>query len=243
MTGVQTCALPIWDDFSVYIYVSDDYGQTWKNISSNIPLSPVNVIREDPVNPNILYVGTDNGAYMSFDMGANWEVFSHGLPNVAVHDIVIQPEAKDLLLGTHGRSIYKADLEAIHQFGKGKPNTIALFETDAVRSNRRWGASFGKWGRVFEPSTTFSFFSNAAGPQTVKLLTDKGTELHTFSLNADKGFNFLDYDLSISEKAKNALMKENTSLKITKAQNGKYYLPKGIYTINIANTKTKLEVK
>jgi len=232
-----------WDDFSVYVYMSDNYGQTWKNISSNIPLSPVNVIKEDPVNPNILYVGTDNGAYMTFDKGNNWEAFHHGLPNVAVHDIVIHPEAKDILLGTHGRSIYKADLEALHEFGKGKPSSTVVFETETVKSSRRWGGSFGKWGRVFEPSTTFTFFTNSSGKQNVKLLSDKGTELNSIAVNADRGFNYLDYDLSISEKGKKALMKENTSVKITKAQNGKYYLPKGIYTINIDNTKTKFEVK
>jgi len=232
-----------WDDFSVYVYMSDNFGQTWKNIGSNIPLSPVNVIKEDPVNPNILYVGTDNGAYMSFDMGNNWEAFKNGLPNVAVHDIVIHSEAKDILLGTHGRSIYKADLEALHEFGKGKPNSTVVFETESVRASRRWGGSFGKWGRVFEPSTTFTFFTNSSGKHTIKLLSDKGTELNAFSINADRGFNYLDYDLSISEKAKNTLMKENTSVNINKAQNGKYYLPKGQYTVQIGSSSKSFEVK
>ena len=102
-----------WDDFKVYAYMSDDYGQTWKDISGNIPSSPVNVIKEDPKNENILYLGTDNGAYVSFDKGTSWNVFSEGLPNVAIHDIVVQPEAGDLLLGTHGRSIYKANISAL----------------------------------------------------------------------------------------------------------------------------------
>ena len=88
------------DDFSVYAYMSDDYGKTWKNIGSNIPASPVNVIKEDPENENILYLGTDNGAYVTFNQGQSWEAFNNGLPNVAIHDLVIQPEAKDLLLGT-----------------------------------------------------------------------------------------------------------------------------------------------
>src|SRR5690606_368043 len=91
-----------FDDFTSYIYTSDDYGQTWKNISANLPASPVNVIKEDPKNENLLFVGTDNGAYVSFDRGTSWEAFSKGLPNVAVHDLIIQPEAHDLLLATHG---------------------------------------------------------------------------------------------------------------------------------------------
>ncbi len=59
-----------WDDFKTYVYMSDNYGQSWKDISSNIPASPVNVIREDSDNENMLYMGTDNGAYVSFNQGA-----------------------------------------------------------------------------------------------------------------------------------------------------------------------------
>ena len=232
-----------WDDFKPYVYMSDNYGQTWTNISSGISASPVNVIKEDSENENILYVGTDNGAYVSFDKGAHWEAFSKGLPNVAVHDIVIQPEEKDLLLGTHGRSIYKADLEALHEFGKGNPSSTTLFSTESVRASGRWGRSFGRWGRAVEPSTSFAFFSNSSGKQTVKLLSDKGTELNSFSVDADKGFNYLDYDLSISDDSKKTLMKENTSVDINKAQNGKYYLPKGKYTVQVGSSKKSFEVK
>jgi photosystem II stability/assembly factor-like uncharacterized protein len=96
-----------FDDFKPYIYVSDDFGSTWKNIGSPIPTSPVNVIKEDSENENILYVGTDNGLYISFNRGESWEAFSKNLPNVAVHDLVIQPSAKELIIGTHGRSLYK----------------------------------------------------------------------------------------------------------------------------------------
>lgn len=58
-----------FDDFNTYIFKSEDYGKTWDNIKTNIPASPVNVIKEDPENEQVLYVGTDNGAYISFDMG------------------------------------------------------------------------------------------------------------------------------------------------------------------------------
>ena len=79
-----------FDDFTPYIFMSDDFGQTWKNIGNAIPIASVNVIKEDPVNKNMLYVGTDNGLYVSFNKGNSWEVFSRNLPNVAVHDLVIQ---------------------------------------------------------------------------------------------------------------------------------------------------------
>ena len=93
-----------WDDFTAYLYKSDDYGATWEDISSNIPDAPINVIIEDPINDSVLYAGSDNGLYISFDQGTRWEALQKGLPPVAIHDLVIQPKAKHLLVGTHGRS-------------------------------------------------------------------------------------------------------------------------------------------
>uniref|UniRef100_UPI00260917A0 VPS10 domain-containing protein n=1 Tax=Winogradskyella sp. TaxID=1883156 RepID=UPI00260917A0 len=199
-----------WDDFKVYAYMSDDYGQTWKDISSNIPASPVNVIREDSDNENILYLGTDNGAYVSFDMGKSWEVFSNGLPNVAVHDIVIQPDAKDLLLGTHGRSIYKANIAPLQKMNlELKSKAITMFDLSSVRHSSRWGSSWSKWLDAYEPEKTIQFYSNASGEKTIKVLSEKGAELKRMTINADKGFNYVDYNLELSEKERKALMKEN----------------------------------
>ena len=232
-----------WDDFKVYIYVSEDYGKTWKSISGNIPLSPVNVIREDPANENVLYVGTDNGAYVSFDRGGSWEVFSNGLPNVAFHDIVLQPEANDLLLGTHGRSIYRANIAALQQNATGSTNAITVFDMASVRASRRWGSSWNQWMPAFEPSTTVVFYSNASAKQGMNIMSAGGALLNSIEVQADKGFNYADYDLTITEAGKNALMKEDSKLKINKAQNGKYYLPKGTYTVKIGSQKTTLEIK
>ncbi len=233
-----------WDDFATYVYMSDDYGLTWKNISNNIPASPVNVIREDPKNENLLFVGTDNGAYASFDRGNSWQVFSNGLPNVAVHDIVIQPEANDLLLGTHGRSIYKTNIEALETMTSEKmKNSITLFGVESIRYSGRWGSSFGSWSKPYEPSIDIRFYANASGKQTIKILSDKNSELQTISTEADKGFNVTEYDLTLSESGKKALQKENSSVEINKASNGNYYLPKGSYTIQLGTEKTKLEIK
>ncbi len=233
-----------WDDFKVYAYMSDDYGQTWKDISGNIPASPVNVIKEDPKNPNILYLGTDNGAYVSFNMGESWEIFSEGLPNVAVHDIVIQPEANDLLLGTHGRSIYKADISTLQQMDADmQSKEITVFDVSPVRGSSRWGSAFSQWSDAYEPEKTIQFYSNASGKKTITILSEKGTELNSMTVDADNGFNYVDYNLEITEKGKKALMKENTSVDISKADNGKYYLPKGVYTVQIDNAKTQLEIK
>jgi photosystem II stability/assembly factor-like uncharacterized protein len=233
-----------WDDFSVYAYMSNDYGKTWKNISSNIPASPVNVLREDPENENILYLGTDNGAYVSFNQGQSWEVFSKGFPAVAIHDMAIQPEAKHLLLGTHGRSIYKADIAPLQKMDASKMDrSIVLFEIESMRYSSRWGHSFGAWNDPYEPSTTITFYANASGEKTIKIFSENNVELNSIRINSDKGFNYANYDLTITESGKTEWIKDNSSLEIKQADNGKYYLPKGKYTIQIDDEKTTLEIK
>ncbi|MFK7832462.1 MAG: glycosyl hydrolase [Winogradskyella sp.] len=233
-----------WDDFKVYAYMSDDYGQTWKSISSNIPASPVNVIREDPSNENILYLGTDNGAYVSFDMGNSWNVFSNGVPNVAVHDMVIQPEAKDLLLGTHGRSIYKANIASLQKMNTGmmsKP--IMFFDINSVKHSSRWGSSWSQWSDAFEPKLNIQFFSNTTGQKTIKILSEKGAELNSMSVAIVNGFNYVDYNLELTNKGKKALMKADKELDFKETGNKKNYLPKGEYTIEIDGEKTTFEIK
>ncbi len=106
------------DNFTPWLFVSNDYGKTWANISSNLPYEPLNVIKEDPVFEDIIYVGSDNGLYVSFNQGRKFVSFENKLPSVPVHDIAIQKEANEIVIGTHGRSIYIASLDDIHKIYK-----------------------------------------------------------------------------------------------------------------------------
>lgn len=104
------------DNFIPYVYVSEDYGTSWTQLGKELPMEPVNVIREDPMNENILYAGTDGGLYVSFDRGATFMAWTKGLPaSVPVHDIAIQQRENEIVLGTHGRSIYIAKLANIQK--------------------------------------------------------------------------------------------------------------------------------
>lgn len=104
-----------YDHFKPYVFVSEDYGETWKPLYNNLPMEPVNVLREDPINENILYVGTDGGCYVSKNRGDTWEIWNKGLPvSVPVYDIAIHHGQNEILLGTHGRSIYLAPLNTIN---------------------------------------------------------------------------------------------------------------------------------
>ncbi len=234
-----------WDDFKPYVYVSENYGATWRDISSNLPTSPVNVIKEDPVNENLLYLGTDNGAYISFNQGENWEVFSKDLPNVAVHDLVIQPEAKDLVLGTHGRSLYVADIALLQKLNENNKNEVLISEIEPVDFSPRWGSKWSTWGEVYEPKVKIQFHSPQSGKATITVKTEDGKEVQQFAVEATKGVNELEYDLSITEKGSKIF--DKTDAKIKKAENGKYYLPQGKYPIylNLANktAHTTIEVK
>lgn len=103
------------DDFTPYLYVSEDQGGHWTSIGTTLPTAPVNVVLEDPTNPNVLYVGTDNGLHISLDRGQQWQATRNGMPPVAVHDLALQKRDKHLLVGTHGRSIYQMDVSAVQQ--------------------------------------------------------------------------------------------------------------------------------
>ncbi len=102
------------DDFQVYVWKSTNYGETWKDISANIPYGPVNVIREDPVNKNILYVGTDVGVYITTDGGENWSVLGANLPSVYAHDLIIHPRDNIIVVATHGRGMWAMDADPIN---------------------------------------------------------------------------------------------------------------------------------
>jgi photosystem II stability/assembly factor-like uncharacterized protein len=101
------------DDFTSYLFRSADYGATWQSISSGLPAESVNVIREDPSNNQILYVGTDLGVYVSLDQGATWLSLCANLPTTPVHDLVVHPRDNELVIGTHGRSVYVADITPV----------------------------------------------------------------------------------------------------------------------------------
>ena len=113
-----------FDNFAPYLYVSDDYGQTWKVLGKDLPYEPINVVREDPKSDSIIYVGTDGGLYVSFDAGNSFMMWTGGLPkSVPIHDIAIQNRENEIVLGTHGRSLYVAKLEDI-QMQRKDPNWI-----------------------------------------------------------------------------------------------------------------------
>lgn len=104
------------DDFAPYLFISNDYGATWNMLGKDLPMEPINVVKEDPKNENIIYVGTDGGLYVSFDNGRSFMAWNAGLPkSIPIHDIAFQERENEIILGTHGRSLYVASLDKIQE--------------------------------------------------------------------------------------------------------------------------------
>ena len=227
------------DDFKSYAYVSDDFGTTWKSIA-DFPNSPVNVILEDNKNEKLLFVGTDNNLFASMDKGITWQDFSNGMPNVAVHDLVIQTKASELIVGTHGRSIYKVDvskMQALNDSILAKP--LHLYKIANQKKSDNWGKKNYAWGKVSEPSTDIWFYSISDKEVVLTIENDKKAIVFTQKVPAKKGMNKVNYDYSISKTDAENWNKKYKNIKIKEAENKKYYLPVSKYTVGIQNEHSK----
>ncbi len=222
-----------YDDFTPYLFVSENYGKSWMPISGTMPNSPINVILEDVKNENLLFVGTDNGLYVSFNRGQTWDAFENGMPNVAVHDLVIQPEAKHLLVGTHGRSIYKADIETLQLMTKElMAHNLFLFPLKKIKHSKRWGRSWNSWGKAETPGLDITFYCKKARMVSAAIKTEDGIVVSDSTFETTKGINVLSHDVTFSKAGKLAYLKQH-KIALEKAENGKTYLIKGKYWIEI----------
>ncbi len=119
------------DDMAPYVYRTRDFGQTWENITNDLPaFGYLHVVREDPRNPDLIYVGSEFGLFASFDGGASWTELSGGsLPPAPVNDLLIHPRDNDLIVGTHGRSIWILDdATPLQQMAEARTTGTTLFD-------------------------------------------------------------------------------------------------------------------
>lgn len=228
-----------WDDFSAYLYASEDYGKTWTPIGLDLPTEPINVVREDPLNENILYVGTDHGLYVSLDRGQYFMAMNGELPAVSVHDLVVHLRDGELVLGTHGRSLFVARVKELQQLNAEMiAKELHAFEPDQVRYSSRWGNNTSWWTRE-EPKALIPVFCRQAGKVALRIQTDEGLTLQELELEAVAGINYLPYPLSIQEnklKAYNQWLNkdrkaEERPIEVKTAKNGQTYVYKGKYKV------------
>lgn len=237
-----------WDNFRALVYVSENYGKDWKKIGTDLPLEPVNVIKEDPENADLIYVGTDHGLYVSLNRGANFMAMNGGLPNAPVHDVVVQKREKDLLVGTHGRSIFKADISPVQALKSAVlEEELYVFEIPNKRYSGRWGNG-SRWFKSDPPEASIPFYSNKN--RSVEVLVKAGDIiLKKIKIEAEKGINFATFDLTFDESKKSkyeSWLKENAKdekeIKLKKGRlDEKWYVRKGSYEIEVkAGTKKSM---
>ncbi|MFK7781693.1 WD40/YVTN/BNR-like repeat-containing protein [Psychroserpens sp.] len=155
-----------YGDFKPYIFKSSDKGNTWKNISSNLPKGSVYAIEEDHVNQNLIFCGTEYGAFFSPTQGERWKELSSGLPTIAVRDIAIQERENDLVLGTFGRGFYVLDdYSALRTIKNSKPSETAILYP--VREALSWERSspLGLPGKAFQGDNFFT--AENLGPEAM----------------------------------------------------------------------------
>lgn len=221
------------DDFTAYVYVSDDFGATWKRIS-NLPNHPVNVIVEDKTNENLLFVGTDNNVYVSFDKGDSWQEFSNGMPKVAVHDLVIQTKANELIVGTHGRSLYKVDISKLQDLQPVvAKKELHLYGIASKTKSERWGQKGYAWGKPIEPKTTIWFYSNSDKEVNLTIENSKKAMVYSQKIAAKKGINKVEYDCTLSKNDADSWVRKDKKIGIKEGKNKKYYLPADKYTVTV----------
>jgi hypothetical protein len=117
------------NDHAPYIFKTTDYGKTWTPISGDLPRGNVNSIRQDPVAKNLLYAPAEYGFFVSFNEGTNWVKFMPNIPNARVDEVVVHPRENDLVLATHGYSIWiMDDITALQQMALSAPTAPTLFK-------------------------------------------------------------------------------------------------------------------
>ena len=185
------------DDFAAFVWKSEDYGQTWIDISANIPCGPANVIREDPQNENILYVGTDLGVYVSLNKGESWESLPGELPTTYVHDLVIHPRDDIAVIGTHGRGVWALDVRFIREIaGMDSEVKCQILDFEDCQLPFRPG----EWYRRTAKELNAPYFLKKDEKISVNILDGENILVKEFSVFGSKGLNFITWDLLVDEE-------------------------------------------
>ena len=199
-------------DRTPYVLVTDDGGKAWRTLNSGLPSAePAHVVREDPHNPDVLYAGLEQGAYVSFDRGARWQSLQLDMPPTAVHDLRVVPAANDLVAGTHGRGIYILDdLAPLEGFAQARSSgAVTLFQPRPAYAWYLWWS--GQYGTHDDeccvPAGVFagtdppygaliSYYLPASTPAvTIDILDASGAVVQRFDAPGNAGLNRTAWDL------------------------------------------------
>jgi len=190
-----------------FIFKSKDYGKTWKAITNGIPhsmLSYAHCIKEDPVRPGLLYVGTENGLYVSFNDGENWEPLQSNMPRAPVYWMVVQEHFNDLVIATYGRGFWILDdLTPIQQMNQTvRDSTVHLFPPRPAYRFRQGTVpvtmsddpSAGQNPSYGAP-ISYYLKTAPAGDVRIRIVDAKGQTVRTFTGSKNVGLNRVVWNL------------------------------------------------
>ena len=201
------------DDFKPYILRSSDYGTHWTSISGNLPPGgSVQVIREDPMEPKLLFTGTEFGVFYSATQGLSWTQLKYNIPTVAVDDIVFQPREHDLVIGTHGRGIYIMDditpLEKLGDAGRQATYLFPVKPASEYNQNRSIPGGVRGAGALGDREysapnpafgATITYFIRDSLPKdseiAVGIYDTSGNEIRRLSADKQRGMHRVTWDL------------------------------------------------
>ncbi len=188
------------DDFKTYAYKSTDNGKTWMSVKGNLPEMVVNDLIQDPLNPELLYLGGDNGTYISLDAGKSWNLFT-AIPNVASYDLIVHPRENELVVGTHGRSIFVVDAKPL-QAVAGSELKIQGFAPESIKHSEKWGEKRYGYLEPFDPEVELTYFVENQGEVIVEVLDESGKVVNTLTKTTPAGFGKINWDVRILEPVK-----------------------------------------
>jgi photosystem II stability/assembly factor-like uncharacterized protein len=215
------------DDFRTYLFMSTDYGATWRSVKGNLPESVANVIIQDPVSADLLYCGLDNGTFVSLDRGTSWHLVNDML-NVPAYDMVVHPRDNELVVGTHGRSIFVMDakpLQGLKNGGVGKG--VVAFTPESIRFSDKWGEKQYAWDKASAPKVSVQYFvGKPVASVKVEVLDEANAVVRKLTTGGSGGFHTLVRDAQVDpvldlKKQKGKPATKSTTLYVTK---GKYKL-------------------
>ena len=190
------------DDYGPYVYVTEDFGATWRSLSDGLRSATVNVVREHPDNPDLLLVGAENGAFASVDRGRTWGRLGSGLPAVPVDDIEIHPRDNDVVAGTHGRGIWILDdITPLSQGGPGRadpvelfaprPATLFLYHSDVPSTGQ---GSYRARNPAYGANLDYAF-EEVASEVSLRIMNQAGEVVRTLEGSGAAGLNRVTWDL------------------------------------------------
>jgi len=189
------------DDFSPYVYKTTDRGATWTSIASNLPDEAINVIREDPINPNLLFVGTDKAVYASIDGGRSWSRMRGDMPAVAVHDLHIHPRENDLIVGTHGRGFFIADITPLQEL---TPEVLGMHaHLFRIETAYRWqdyspnaAGSLNFAGESAPTGVVINYFLSGDAEEVKVLIYQGSRMIRELEGETEAGLNQIEWDMN-----------------------------------------------